>query len=793
MSDENTIEDTEADELDFAPENEPKSSKTWLSRLTDAERAMSKYNHVADGVDKLYADLDKLSNGWRDPEFQVFWANIGVMGPSIYARQPKPVVVPRYKDRRPLFRVTSELLERTCDTGFELTDAGKVMRMIRDDLAINARGVAWARYETKQESDSPTERVCIDFKHRKDFLHEPARNWLEVGWVAGASYMSRQQMRKRFRKFSGDAYQDADYKVLREEKANGAAGKSQKCKVWEIWSKTHNKVFWVAPGCDTILDEGEPHLKLSKFFPCPEPAFATTQRYSLVPVPDVVYYKDQLDGINEMTRRIHALAHALKVKGFYAGGGEIGEAVEAAMAINDDGKIMVPVANWAAFGGQAGGTPIVWLPIDVIAKTILECVNIRKQLISDVYEISGLSDIQRGETDPNETLGAQQLKQQNGAVRVRDKQSELVRLAKELVCIMAEIVAENFEPETMLEMSQLEIPTDADIRKQIQAAYAKGQQQLEQQAKQALQNPQAVQMAKSAPEKAQAALEQLKQQIEQQLQPEIQKLQDTPTIEKCVKLLRDQKMRPFALDIETDSTINPDEQAEKASRAEFMTAFAQSSQALMGVAMQGPAGAALAGEMLKFSLAPFRVGRMLEGAIDDFVDQMVQQAGQQKPNPEQEALQAKSQAEQEAHKANMAEKAQAAQLRQKESEAKQKAIADDDQRKANEAQIRLAQANQQHAVKMDEGRLNIALLNAKIAQASAPVAGGEGEGHKPPSESINFKDLPPEGQAQMAAQAGITLTPEAIEQHNEAQDAKKADEMALKASLSPKPAAKEPA
>src|SRR3990167_6064125 len=33
---------------------------------------------------------------------------------------------------------------------------------------------------------------------------------------------------------------------------------------------------------------------------------------------------------------------------------------------------------------------------------------------------------------------------------------------------------------------------------------------------------------------------------------------------------------------------------------------------------------------------------------------------------------------------------------------------------------------------------------------------------KPPSESINFKDLPPEGQAQMAEQAGLKLHPEAL-------------------------------
>ena len=43
--------------------------------------------------------------------------------------------------------------------------------------------------------------------------------------------------------------------------------------------------------------------------------------------------------------------------------------------------------------------------------------------------------------------------------------------------------------------------------------------------------------------------------------------------------LRDQKVRPFVLDIETDSTIQPDEQAEKQARTEFMQAFIRSDSA----------------------------------------------------------------------------------------------------------------------------------------------------------------------------------------------------------------------
>jgi hypothetical protein len=59
-----------------------------------------------------------------------------------------------------------------------------------------------------------------------------------------------------------------------------------------------------------------------------------------------------------------------------------------------------------------------------------------------------------------------------------------------------------------------------------------------------------------------------------------------------------------------------------------------------------------------------------------------------------------------------------------------------------------------------DGDERIKKVIADRQQASAPEA-------KLPSESINFKDLPPDGQAQMAAKAGIQLHPEAIAAHND--------------------------
>ena len=89
------------------------------------------------------------------------------------------------------------------------------------------------------------------------------------------------------------------------------------------------------------------------------------------------------------------------------------------------GQILVPISNWAAFGGSK--EIIIWLPIDMIVQAVTAMVTLRKEIVNDIYQIIGLSDIMRGSTNPMETLGAQQLKSQYGSTRIKDKQQELVR------------------------------------------------------------------------------------------------------------------------------------------------------------------------------------------------------------------------------------------------------------------------------------------------------------------------------------------------------------------------------
>jgi hypothetical protein len=634
-------EDLRVDDQDYNPGVEPQSAKAWLNLLRESEDAFEDWNTTCDNLDRLYASLERLatSDGTggrviRDRQYQMFWANCEVLKPSIYAKQPVPVVAPKFKDRRPVYQAASEVMERCCTVAFDLTRINDLMLLVRDDLSMISRGVAWCRYETGKDDDDyyDSERVCIDFKGRRDFLHSISRNWREVTWVAAASYLTRSEARERFHPYSGDEYQNAEYKVDKDSERVGGADRRERAAFWEIWSKGDRRVLWVSEGCEKILDEDDPHLNLQNFFPCPKPAYGTVQRGSLIPVPDVMQYRDQLDEINMLTARIHALSDALQVKGFYpAGGGELADAITTAININTNSQLLVPIANWAAFGGTKD--VLLWLPIDQIATTITQVVMLRKQVIDDIYQITGLADIMRGDTDPNETLGAQQIKTQYGTTRIRDKQQELVRLARDVVEITSEIITEKFKDATIVEMSQTQLPRQRDIEKQAAQIMQQAQAQAQSMTA-ALQGPQA-----QPPTAAPAGPQQPdpKQQIVQQLQAlqtqtsqQLQQLQSQPTIEQVLKFLKDNRAKSFVLDIETDSTIMADENAEKAARTEFVQVLGNLLPQLSQMIMGDPATAEFCGEVLKFATAPFRVGRSLDGAIDELVEQMKAKGAQGK-------------------------------------------------------------------------------------------------------------------------------------------------------------------
>lgn len=599
----------------------PKDSSVILDALIHAEKEFRDYNEICRRIDMIYSARSVLTTtaqdlGMTDQEYDTFWASMEVLKPAIYAKAPQVIAKPRFSDATAADKVVAELIERVVNSEFERNGIDMHLREVRDDLALLNRGVLWVTYESKDGRKS----VCVDHVDRLDYRHEPVRYWPELGWEARCAWMTETQMRDRFKGASDDAYTRAGF-VTRTSRDEDYGDDSAKAPVWEVWSKADNRVYWVTEGVDVILDEGDPHLDLRDFFPGPRPAYGTLRRRTLIPVPDYVRYERMLDQINNLTSRIYVLLDQVRRKVLIPSGGDVGDAIEIAFKSDDD-SIFIPVPGAALMAGAAGGFAYE-LPLREVAEAITGLIAARQQLFADFDRLSGISDIMRGETEAQETLGAQRLKGQYGSVRVKDKTEEIVRLARDAARVSVEIICDKFDQKTLLEISQMTIPTrkevDHDIEEIKKAAKAE-LKALTDKAKQAAQ--QAMQAGQEVdPAQAEQMLQQAQGQIAEKYAPELQRLANTVVIEDVMKIIRDKRDRGLIIDIETDSTVMIDEFAEKQARNELLTAFGGAVSSLMPLFQIGEPGVKLAMTMLGFTLAPYTRGnRQIQSQLDELIE-----------------------------------------------------------------------------------------------------------------------------------------------------------------------------
>ncbi len=606
----------------------------WHDELQGAARYFKDWIERCKKIEKLYLDQRNESSG-SNPAYPMLWSNISVLQPAVYARTPQPAVDRRFKDSDPVGRVASQMLERGLDFLLETANLDSLMRQCRDDFLLTARCVAWLRYEADisplengVEPSEPAnegylsggmgdnggppleeitdERVAVDYVHWSDFLHSPARRWEDVTWVARRVHMDKEDFVARFGQEALEIAGATDNNRTSGSTDADRAQNEGKIGVWEIWCKTENYTVWLAEGSTRALEVSPPPLDLENFWPCPKPAFGTLGTSSLVPVPDYRYYQDQVAEIDKLTIRIAKLTDQLRLKIFYpSGDGAVSPAIEAAMKPTND-TIMVPIPEWTSFVERGGSNSVITLPIDEVQKVITACIANRKQLIDDIFQITGISDIVRGDTEASETATAQRIKTQWGSARIRDRQMELARFARDIVRIAGEIVCNNFQPETLVAMTGMQLPT------------MQQKQQAQMMAQQVASNYQRVAQAAQAagqqpppPPQPPAGFAQMMQQ---------------PTIDEVMALLRSDSSRGFRIDIETDSTIEPDEDAEKQRRMEFAKVVGDFVQQAAPLAQATPELVPFMVSTLLWVSRGFRAGRELESALEDAGQAMIQKA-----------------------------------------------------------------------------------------------------------------------------------------------------------------------
>jgi len=594
------------------------SYEDWYKTIMGYERSYKRWEARADRIVKKYKDDSRYD---RNPNarFNILWSNVQTIQPAIFARLPRPDVSRRFRDNDPIGRVASMMLERALE--FEIEHYGDYKSAMNNavlDRLLGGRGVSWVRYEphivgemadeaegapddgyqvTEDSDEAETEggmeienqeRIeyeCapVDYVHWKDFGHTIARTWEEVTAVWRKVYMSRPALVERFGEELG-------YKIPLDTKPDDLKqsyksddGVYEAC-VYEIWDKETGKVLWISKSLGKILDERDDPLGLENFWPCPKPLYSTLTTDSLEPIPDFVIYQDQARELDALCDRIDGLINALKVRGVYdASSSEL-----ARLFSEGENNTLIPVHNWMAFAekqGMKGAIDLV--DITPFAVALQQCYQAMEQVKGQIYELMGIADIQRGQTDPNETLGAQIIKSNNAAGRLKTMQHSVVDFATSLLSIKAQIICNHFTDETLVQISGA-----------------------------------------------------------MQLSP-----QDQQLIPQAIALLRNEASKNFRIEVTSDSMIYQDEQQEKADRMQFLQAMSGFMAQAVPMITAQPELAPMAMEMLKFGVTAFKAGKQLEGIIDQTADELrtkaQQMQGQPKPPPpEVQKIQMQAQMEQ---------------------------------------------------------------------------------------------------------------------------------------------------
>ena len=617
----------------------------WEGEMKLAEGESRQWFLEGDATNRRHLDVrgtqfSRITTA-RIKRFNILWANTRTLLSHVFQSIGKPVVQRRHLDKDPDSRAAAQILERALNFMLDDQDGDYEVKRAVIDRLLPGRGTCRVIYEphfgetltdenneeVKDDQGDPVREliyseVRIDHHYWKDFFTGPARKWSEVPWVCFRSYMTLAAMEKRFGKEKAARVQlnadpsDSGDSDPREE--NPAPSSLRKATIWEIWNLDDRKTYWISPDfTEGALDVESDPLNLKGFFPCPRPMYATLSSDSMIPKPDYFMYLDQALQLDLNTQKIATLTRAVKVAGFYPGE----EKGPMTRIFQSDTNKLIPIIEWQKFIEKGGAANMIsWLPIDVIVQTISTLQQRNDQIKQDIFEISGISDIFRGQTDPNETLGAQRLKGQFAGAIIEEMKQDIERHNVDLIQLCAEVMAELFDSETLFEMSEWE-NLNADEDQDPLASLPQDQlQQL-------------------SPEQR-AQLEELTKQRADQRHEE--------QFERGLEILRNDGVRRFSLTIENESALAVDAQQEKENRSQFLTAMATFLREAIPAVEQNPVMADLLLEMLHFAMRGFKVGRELEAAYEATAKKLRAAANQAiaNPQPEPSDAQVKAQTEQ---------------------------------------------------------------------------------------------------------------------------------------------------
>lgn len=669
-------------------------ARRWKLEIKLADKREAAWRKKASDIYKLYTPDTPANNS-----FNILWTNTETLRQSVYNSLPQPDVRRRYQDEDKLGKAVSDVLTRALEFSQDTYDFDGLLQKDVLSMLLAGRAVSRVRYvpdiRTIGGGDSATdddlnesesyeeigwEQVICERIQFDDFrILCAAKTWDEVSAIGFRHRFTRDDCIEKFGESVGKAIpldECADEDVKRSKDVQNLFKTAE---VWEIWDKDDKEVVWICPTYDTPCKTQDDPLGLQGFFPIPRPLYAIENDTTLVPSALYTQYEQQARELNKVSGRINKLIDALKVRGIYDA--TLNELADLMKAGDND---LIPATNVTAMLERGGLDKAIWMMPIVDAANVLNVLQEQRvECKQIIYEITGISDIMRSASDPNETFGAQKIKTQWGTQRLQRMQRETQRYIRDLIRLKAEIISEKFQLETLEKMTLVELPHQAQIEQQYQAQMQQYQMQQYQ----------------------------VMQQGQPQQAPPPQMPQGVVTWEAVVEAMHNDATRTYRVDIETDSTLSATQDSDMSGLKELLSGI---TGFIQGVGPAVQAGA-IPIEAVKEIIGVVTRRARMGSAVEDAIGKM------QQPKPQQDPNAVKAQADAQAQQAKQQHEQAMLQFKtQIEDQQHQRRLAADMQVEQQKAQIAAQlQAHEQQVQAQQNEHQNT--LEAQRAQMQAEI------------------------------------------------------------------------
>lgn len=426
----------------------------WSERIAKAEKVYKPYHDLIKEIREYYKGEKK------NRKDNIFWSSIETLKPFLYFKTPEPYVERKERTNNPVEAVACKILEKALKWDLEQFDFDSVIKYMRNDYLLSGLGLVYEKYcptfkkvsagmiisdimEVQEVTIKDSEVVETQYIDPEKLIadSEKVGIWEDCTWVARKIDMTKREVMEQFDK------KDSDFEGEQDSDEKNTV-------VYEIWDKNTRQILYFSKDFKAeMLKVVEDVLSLEGFFPFPKPIMTSCTNNSIIPVPDYSQIKPLLDELDGLTKRSELIVKAIKVTGCYD------SSFSRLADILEKDVSLVPVSDFDRLKENGGIAGVVdFMPIAQYIDALQALSTRRAELVQAIYEITGVSDVMRGNSDPYETATAVNQKTNFGTLRNQDRQNDMQRFITELLQIKAEIICEQFSPETLVQFAKGENP-----------------------------------------------------------------------------------------------------------------------------------------------------------------------------------------------------------------------------------------------------------------------------------------------------------------------------------------------